>query len=496
MFNEAYTDPNSKLLVDRLARISSKLRTLTLSTVEDYQADVYSLVNAVLSLGVAMTPLKPIGAEGPATVGDAAQNFTILNNDAADIAAEMLRIENTAADSYNLAASGMNQLRQQIREFIYGNNQQRYSEPFLNANNLTGITASLDFNAGVATNPIVSSTLLTPVISIGTDSIGAIDASSSLDFLTADIVGEAFVWNGSVLELVITFPTAKIMNRITINLDNYAGLEIDTFTTSPDGTLVQDVLVDLGQDRILIDGTSNKFSGDVIIDFPPRYILTARLIITDRTGSGLMAFRNFTCEQISYSSTGQLTSVSITAPTGNVVFTTVQNTFSPYATITHQLSYNGTQFISINPGDTIGLTGTPFFYRAVLERSSSAFSAQSPLNQSPLDPVGSSFYTLSSSTTTPLGSGIIERTLQINNVSGPIVLRETPLPNSLVVQVGSVLLSTTNSDYTFSNLTLNFPTTITGLTITYQTSSLGSAATSDLESYYTPLLYEYKFEVA
>lgn len=495
MFNVDYTDPNSRLLIDRLARISKQLRSLTFYTISDYQAEIYSAVNAVLSNGVAMTPLNTI-AGGPAIIGDVSSNFTILNNDAVDITAEMLRVEETAADSFNLATASINQLRQQIREFIYQNNQQRYSEDFLNSQDLTSVSANLDFNAGLATNAIVATTTLNPIISIGTNSTGEIDLNSSLANLTANVIGEFFQWNGSVLELVLSFPTAQIMNRIIINLDNYDNLEINTFTTSPDGTLVQDVLRDLGVDIIEIDGTSNKFSGDVIIDFPPRYILTARIIIQDRTGKGVIALRNLVCKQISYSSTGQLTSIPITAPTGNVVFTTVQNVFPPYATITHQLSYNGIQFTSINPGNTIALTSTPFFYRAILERSASSFSSKSALNQSPLDPVTSDYYTLNNSTTTPLGNGIIERTLQINNITGPIILRDTPLPNSLVIQEGSIILSLTGGDYTYNNLTITFSEVVTGITITYQTSSLGSAAISDLQSYYTPLLYEFKFEVA
>ena len=100
-----------------------------------------------------MTPLNPIGAEGPAVIGDVSGNFTILNNDAADIAAETLRVEDSVADSYNLAATALNQLRQQIRESLYQNNQQRYSEDFINSQNLTNVSANLDFNAGLATNP-------------------------------------------------------------------------------------------------------------------------------------------------------------------------------------------------------------------------------------------------------------------------------------------------------------------------------------------------------
>lgn len=493
VFNQNFTDPNNKLLIDRLARVSQQIRGIQLFTIEEYQAEVYSAVNAVLSLGVAMTPLNPVGAEGPAIVGDVSDNFTILNNDAADIAAEVLRVEDSAADSYNLAATTLNQLRQQIRESLYQSNKQRYSEDFINSQNLTNVSANIDFNAGVSTNPIISTTTLVPTITIGPGSIGIESVDNTLPNLTSNIIGQFFEWDGTVLELVLSFATAQIMNRVTINLDDYSGLEIDTFTTTPDGTLVQDVLADLGTDRIEIDGTSNKFSGDVIIDFPPRYTLTARIIIRDRTKTGV-SLRNLTCEQISYSSTGQVTSIPINNPTGFVKFNTIQNIFAPYVTITHQISYNGTQFTAITPDSTIQLTSNPFFYRAVLQRSAAAFSAQSPLNQSPLDPVGSPYYTLTTSTSTPLGNGIIERTLQVDDIIGPIILRESPSPNTLIIQVGSVILSPANGDYIFNNNTITLSQNLTGVTITYQTSSLGSAAVSDLESYYTPLLYEFKFE--
>src|SRR5208337_1320800 len=258
--------------------------------------------------------------------------------------------------------------------------------------------------------------------STGPNSVGS--TTTPLSYLTDNRVDTAFVWNGSTLELLLTFSSPQIINRVTINLDTYAGLEIDTFTTSPDGTLVQDILNDLGVDRIVMDGTSNKFSGDVIIDFPPRHVQTMRLIITDLVGLGLISFRSFVCGQNTYSSTGQLTSVPIKAPTGTVVFTSTQNVFSPYVSITHQISYDGTQFTAINPGDVISLSSSPFFYRAVLERSSSRFdSPAGPLVQSPLDPVASANYILVTSTSTPLGTGLIERSLQINSVTGSIVLR-------------------------------------------------------------------------
>lgn len=493
--NSPFTEENNALLKDRLNRIAENLRKLTLTTAEDYQAEVYNEVNAVISLGVAMTPLVPVQV-GPATVGNVTENYTILNNDAQDIANEILRIENSAADLFNLAATSLNQLRQAIREFIYESNQQKFTEDFLNASQLSAYTTGVDFNAGLATTPVVSQSDVTAsaTFSTGPNSVGS--TTTPLSYLTDNRVDTAFVWNGSTLELLLTFSSPQIINRVTINLDTYAGLEIDTFTTSPDGTLVQDILNDLGVDRIVMDGTSNKFSGDVIIDFPPRHVQTMRLIITDLVGLGLISFRSFVCGQNTYSSTGQLTSVPIKAPTGTVVFTSTQNVFSPYVSITHQISYDGTQFTAINPGDVISLSSSPFFYRAVLERSSSRFdSPAGPLVQSPLDPVASANYILVTSTSTPLGTGLIERSLQINSVTGSIVLRDTPMPNTLIIQEGSIILSLANGDYSFSNNTITFPGSVTGLTISYQTSSLGSAAVSDLQSYYTPLLYGYEFQV-
>lgn len=493
MLNPIFTDPNNSLLRDRLNRISQQLRNTKLSTAEDYAAEIYSSINSVISLGLSMTPLKTI--EGQGIVGNVIDNYTSLNNDSQDIANEILRIEELAANAFNKAASSQNQLRQQIREFVYSSNKKTYKEDFLNAEHLTSVTANIDFNAAVATNSLLTNTMLAPVISIGPNSVGAIDPNSDVSNLTNAEIDTIFSWNGASLELFLTFSTAKIVNRITINLDNYKELEIDTFTTSPDGTLVQDVLLDLGVESILVDGTSNKFSGVVVIDFPPRYILSARLIINDRVGSGLIALRQLSCSQVRYSATGQLTSLPISYPTGVVTFAAVQDVFAPYVSITHQISYDGTQFIAISPGDTIILTSTPFFYRALLSTNTSTFTAAStPLVQSPLDPVASPYYVLSRTMTTPLGNGIIERTLQLNTVTGPITLRDIPLVNSIVIQEGSVILNSNNGDYTLSNNTISFPTPVTGLTISYQTSSLGSSAAQDLEEYYTPLLREFSFE--
>lgn len=494
MFNPIFTDPNNALLRDRLTRISEELRNIKLSTSEEYQAAVYSAVNAVLSLGLSMTPLQPVSAESPAVLGDVVDNYTILNNDAQDIANELLRIEDAAASFFNLSATSQNQLRQQIREFVFASSKDTYIEGFLNTASIKSTTANLDFNAGLATNALLNETIITPIFSIGPSSSGNLDTDTLIDNLNDGRIDTNFVWNGEILELILSFSSPQIMNRISINLDIYEGLDISSFTTSPDGTLVEDILLDIGVSKLRLDGTSNKFSGDVVIDFPPRHVKTARLVISDITGNSLISLREIICYSRRYSSTGQLTSNSISAPTGNVRFSVIQNVFAPYTSITHQISYDGTQFIAITPGDVV-LSKSPFFYRALFERSTARFNQPSnPVKQSPLDSVSSVNYSLVGTSTIPLGNGIIERSLQVNSVTGPITLRENIIPNTLVIQEGSIILNPDQGDYVFTNNVISFSELVTGIIISYQTTSLGSAAIKDREEYYTPFLYEVKFE--
>lgn len=497
MLNPIFTDESNAILVNRLARISQELRDITLSTAEDYQAEVYSDVNAVLDIGEAVTPLKQVGAQGPAVVGDINDNYTILNNDAEDIAAEIEAVEDATATLFNLAASTQNQLRQQIREALYASNKQLFQEDFVNNKQVSASTAAIDFNAGVATNALLDETTLSPMFSSGPNSVGKLAAGSSLSNLSSGVVGTAMTWNGSTLELVLTFATPQIANRLYVNMDNYQELEIDTFTTTPDGTKVDDVLEDLGVTNILLNSTSNKFSGDVIVDFPPRYCQTIRIILFDRVGQGNITLRGLSVSARRYQPTGQLTSVAINHPTGTVNLSVDSQVFAPYVQITHQISYDGTTFTAVTPGVAIALQQSPFYYRALLSTNTSAFTqvnTQGPLNQSPLDPVGSANYTLATTTTVPLGNGVVERTLLINSITGPIVLRDQAIPNSVVVQVGSVILDPTDGSYSFSNGTLTFPSPISGVTLSYQTSSLGPVANKDLQPYYTALLYEYQFE--
>jgi hypothetical protein len=491
MFNPIFTDPDNELLKDRLARVQERLRQLDFPTREEYQAEVFSQVNAVLARGTNMSPLSPVAGEGPAVVGDVATNTDILNQDAGDIAKELLRIEDAAARLFNLSATSQNALRQQIREQTLGSNSRRFLEAFLHARNLSQRTAGLDFNAGVATLPLLDEVELETTLEIGSNSIGEVEVG--VEALTDNRIETALIWNGTQLELIVTLDTTEIVNRMKIELDDYQGLEITALTTSSDGTQLEDVLVDLDVRSILLNGVVGKFSGDFIIDFPPRHTKQIRLVIEDRVDIARIALRSLTFFTRRYSASAILATNPISNPNGTVKFTSVEKTNAPLTSITHQISYNGVHYTAITPGDVISLTSTPFWYKAVLERSSSQFDEeQNPLIEDGMDPSASPNYTLRNTETIPLGNGILERTLIIDNITGPVKFRETPLPGTFQIQEGAVILDP--EDYAFVNHTLSFSDDKTAVSVSYQTTAFGSAALADREEFYTPLLYEVRFE--
>jgi hypothetical protein len=490
MFNSLLLDSNDSVIADRLSRLQDSLRGLTLSTREEYQAAVYSMVNTVLNLGDNMQTLTQIRSK-PAIVGDLSRNLTLLNQDSNDIAAEILRIENSAGDLYNLAAASQNALRQLIRQSIYISNQQQFLAPFIDDSVLQpGYTATLDYNAGLATLPLGTQTLLSPTFSIGIGSSGS--AVNAISNLSSTTVGTSFQWSGSSLELLLSFPSPTIVNRLQIALDTYAGLEITNLTSSPDGLVFNDVLADLDVPMIILDATSGKCSGDVIIDFPPRLVQQMRVVIACRAGQTSFALRSFNAYKRSYQSSGMVTSQPIYLSSTSAEFAAEQVTTSPYTSITHQISTDGVNFVSITPG--VVAVSQPFWYRAILNRSDSAFSQQSsPLLPLPSSAAANTPYTINSQTTTTLNNGMVEQTIVLSNVTGPVVFQDAPLTGSLSAQVGSLFLKNT-SDFTLAGNTLTFTATQPLVTISYQTSALGASALASLQGYYSPLLYEASFQ--
>lgn len=502
MFNPVFnTVQTSQIILNRLARLQNVLRNFVAFTQVDYQAEVYSVVNKVLNLGNKMMPPFPFAGETAAIIGDLTNNLNSLNNDGQDIAAEIVALENQIAQFYNLTAGVQNTLRQRIREQVYASISTEWIEAFVNDRQLQiGYTTSLDFNAGVATCPLVSDTKKNPdSIILGPSSISATPTGNAtydpLQLLNpSQQVTNRVVWNGSQVELQLRYNTPTPVNRLIIQQDNYEGLEITNLSSSPDGIFFDPIDAELFPTDLTLDAQSGKFSGDVIIDFSPRTVSVIKLVITDLIGDPIIALRGLETHQRVYANSGQFTSNPIATPTGIVAFSTSQRTFPQLTTITHQLSYDGVHFQVITPGTNITLTSSPFWYRAQLDKVVDSFNtAASPLAQGSGDPSVSANYVIGNITSTNLNGGVLQRNLVFTTVTGPIALNEVPIPGTLAVYYGSVLQSPTAYIFTNNTLTLSaLPQS--NVTVRYQTSTFGTAGLSVLQNYFTPYLFQSMFE--
>ena len=98
---------------------------------------------------------------------------------------QLLDTENDAASLYNLFASTQNNLRQMIRERLFQPSQKLYSEEFINSQRLdTQTTASIDYNAGLATAPLLKETVIAPdqaKVGVSSDGASTTDPSLLLD---------------------------------------------------------------------------------------------------------------------------------------------------------------------------------------------------------------------------------------------------------------------------------------------------------------------------
>jgi hypothetical protein len=492
MFSNVFTEPDNGILRDRLSRLIEGLRLLELPTREDYLAEVYSRVNSIIAIDGEMQPLTSPIPNGPAIVGDVTVNCTRLNEDALDLSNETSRLEDSLSRVYNLAAATQNTLRQQIRELLLSPNSKIYRENFLNKNNISSTTATIDFNAGACMMSLQSEVDIVSTIVISPNSVGS--SSDDLSNLTDNNPETIFTWDGTVLELILSFGSVQILNRLTIELDIHDGIELTAFTTSPDGILTEDVLQDLGKSLIVLDATSGKYSGDVIIDFPPRHCSNLKIRLEDRVGDSTLPIRGLAVKSRKYGQSAQITSNPISLPINNVRLVVDQLVPKDLCNITHQLSYDGVQFQAITPNVITNIATAPYWYRAVLEKSNSAFTqAQDPLVNTGLDPKFSANYTIASSNSLPLGNGIMERIITFNNVTGPITFRDSPLGGTIQVQQGAVILSQ-GPDYTFASQILSFPTPPGTIIVSYQTSIRGAASIKERFDYYTPILYEARFE--
>jgi hypothetical protein len=504
MYSDITQSDGNELVASRLARLKPELRDLDFSTKTEMQAEVVGRLNKILSLGNQVSPLIRAGADGPAVVGDLTENLALLNQDAQGIVKVLEALEQDAAKLFNLTAAAQNTLRQQVREQVFCTTRKKYEEHFINATNLDGLsTASYDFGVGMATLPFVGEQQIPPSqIEIGVSSVG--NLVTSLASLTDGLEETSLDWNGAQLELVFSFAKPTILNRLKISLDDYQGLNLDMLASSPDGVLREDILSELSFDSRSLDGSSNKFSGDVVLDFNPRHVKQMRIVFSDRVGSSHINLRGVSFWARRYSATGVVQSKVIQFPAlGFVTFSASGDEAGQLTSITHQISFDGVQYAAIVPQQKIDLGGLKCWYRASLSRMEANFESMSvPLDKPGQDPSLSPAYTVNNVQTVDLGNSILERTINLDLMAPPtpsletrnITLHETPLPGTFTIYQGQTLLG--NESYVLRGNIIQFTgdEERPGMTITYQTSAYANAGLVARRDFYTPRLYEIGFE--
>ncbi len=509
MGNSILLPEGSVLLTSRLNALLAGIRSLSLSTRDEYQAEVMNRLNRVLTLGNGMTPLAPITGETPALADQIFANLSSLNQDAQSVVAQLLSTENEAGNLYNLFAAAQNAARQQVREIVYLSTRRRYQEVFINPKQLDSSgTAYLDFASGVAMLPLLSDVPVTASgVVLGTTCAGniAVPAGSTeaaeLGHLIDGSSETRLVWNGSRLDLIVTFAPPVILNHFTLQLDEFEGIELNSLTASPDGITAVDLLANTAEADRSIEGSSGKFSGQFSLNFDGQYVSTLRAVFDAVTGNAVLAIRKLLFSQRGYAPTAVIQSNPISSPaSGTMQFLTTEETTPGLTSMTHQISWDGVQYSAIQPGNDIAVVSSPFWYRGTLERLDANFTARSaPIAVPGTDPALTDYYILQSVTTIALGNNIIQRTIVINlnPASGgtrPLLIRETPLPGTLVLRWGSGLLDT--SKYNVSGTTINFPTNevMTGVSISYQTSALANSGLANRKQNFSPRLHQFSFQ--
>lgn len=502
MFRDILDSSGDELTRYRLDLLKKQARAVNAPTKTEAQALLAGSLNRVLELDGQMVPLARVASEGPAVVGDITQNLTILNDDAQGIVSLLNALEQDASKLFNLSAASQNALRQRVREQVYASSRRKHLEAFIADTNLErSSTASFDYGVGAATLPFIGESAISPLkIEVGVLSEGSlVEPIANL----LDGGEDTFLeWQGPQLELVFTFSQPTILNRIALSLDDYQGLTLESLTSSPDGVLREDLLADLPAEARALDGASNKFSGDVTIDFDPRHARQVRLILSDRVGSSRIALREVSFWARRYSSTAIAQAKPIVFPDlGLYVFRASDRRASALTAVSHQISFDGVQYRALASGDEIDLGGKKCWYRAVLSRLDSNFATlASPLDKPGQDPALSPLYQLNNIATVDLGSGVLERAINLDlraptvGQARALVLREAPIPGTFTIHQGLTLLG--NESYALSGSTVTFDgdEERTGLGIRYQTSAFANAGLVMRREYFTPRVSEFSFE--
>ena len=512
MFSDITTTDGQELVLERLNAFLQGVQLLSFATREEYQIAVISGLNRIFGLGNNMTPLDPVVPETPASADLIFNNCSLLNQDAQAIIKQLLSMEQDVGNLYNLYATAQNATRQQIREQVYKSTHKNYQEDFINTKGLSdGQSAYVDFATGSALAPLLGDQAVpASAVTLGVALAGSavIPAGSSLAEQLSNLIDgkneTQFIWSGTDLDLLFSFNQPTIINRLSIDLDEMQGVELVRLSSSPDGVVVDDLLAGVSTEDRSIEGSSGKFSGQFVINFDPHYASQVRITIKDFVGSPTIALRNVAFGARRYGSSGIVQSLPIALPaSGTVVFDSDQETAAGLTSITHQISFDGIQYVAMQPGDAIAITSSPFWYRSALERLESNFQTQSqPIAVPGTDPALTDYYRLNATTTSVLGKNILERSilLDLNPATGgtnrPLVIQETILPGTLTLWQSNLPLNT--GKYNVAGNIISFPTNeqLSGVTIRYQTSAFSNAGLLARKDYFSPRLHRFTFTKA
>lgn len=504
MFRDILDSSSDEMVRFRLDLLKARARALSFPTKTEAQAEVASSINRILALGNRMSPLIRAGAAGPAVVEDVATNLELLNQDAQGIVSFLNTLEQDAAKLFNLSAASQTTLRQRVREQVFASTRRMRREAFINdaGLDLKSSSASYDFGVGSATLPFIGQSKVAPSrIEVGVLSDGRLE--TALETLLDSAEDTALDWRGPQLELVFTFSQPTIINRISISLDDYQGLVLESLTSSPDGVLREDLLAEMPVSARSLDGSSNKFSGDVTLDFDPRHSKQVRLIVSDRAGVALIRLREISFWARRYSSTAIAQAKPVLFPElGVYIFRASDRTAPPLTSVSHQVSFDGVQYRAIASGEEIDLGGKKGWYRAVLSRADSSFATlASPVDKPGQDPSLSQAYRINNTGTLDLSNGVIERTLNVDLRAPAVIgqartirLRETPIPGTFSVFQGLTLLGNESYERNGMAITFSGDEERAGLVIRYQTSAYANAGLALRREHYTPRVDEISFE--
>jgi hypothetical protein len=68
----------------------------------------------------------------------------------------------------------------------------------------------------------------------------------------------AFVWTGIQVELMFTFKSPQVLNRVSISLPANQGISVVEFTSSPHGVSKENLLAGLPAANLSIGGSAGK----------------------------------------------------------------------------------------------------------------------------------------------------------------------------------------------------------------------------------------------